>query len=316
MTLLRTKLGILMTASILACAGAAGAQLPDHLQCHKFKDTQKFKFADVDLTAVQAAFQVPAGCRVKGKGKKFCVPVEKSVTETDAPGSSIGDGQDLSANDYVCYKMKCPKFVIADTLVTDQFGERNLLKIKTGQEICVPAVKGIVTTTTSTTTTTTHPPRSVFLTSGDYTGNVGGVAGADTICQGLADTALLPGTFLAWISTSHGNEPETRFSRSTGNYVNTNGDVVADNWTDLVDGSALDASIAFDAGGAAVILQQVVMTSTDEFGRTLTSNGTCQGWTSSSSSVDGLGFTTDTSLRPNALVACERTSNHLFCVEQ
>jgi len=140
---LAATLGITLLAVGLLSTPAA-AQPSDHLQCHKVKDAQKFKFADVDLTAVQAAFQLPAGCRVKGKAKTFCVPVSKAVTDTDAPGSFIGEGQDLSANDYLCYKIKCDKTTIADTLVTDQFGERDMQKIKTGGEICVPAVKGTV----------------------------------------------------------------------------------------------------------------------------------------------------------------------------
>lgn len=151
---------ILTTAfavSVFSLAAATSAQAQnDHLQCHKVKDTQKFKAAVVALTAVQAEFQMPDNCTIKGKGAEFCVPVEKAVIESDAPGSFIGAGQDLSNNDYVCYKMKCPKTTHADTLVTDQFGERVVEKIKAPKRICVPAVKGAVTTTT--TTTTTLPP--------------------------------------------------------------------------------------------------------------------------------------------------------------
>jgi hypothetical protein len=121
----------------------------DHLQCHKIKDSNKFKAAVVDLTAIQIDFQLPDTCTVIGKAKEFCVPVEKSVIDFgDAPGSLIGSGQDLSENDYLCYKIKCAKTTIPDTLATDQFGARALAKIKTAGKLCVPAVKGIVTTTT------------------------------------------------------------------------------------------------------------------------------------------------------------------------
>jgi hypothetical protein len=51
--------------------------------------------------------------------------------------------------------MKCPKATFPDTFATDQFGARNLQKIKTAQKLCVPAVKGVVTTTTTSTTSTT-----------------------------------------------------------------------------------------------------------------------------------------------------------------
>jgi hypothetical protein len=134
----------LVVAISLAIPSAASAQF-DHLQCHKVKDTQKFKGTIVDLAALQQEFQLPSTCEIKGKAKKFCVPVGKTVVEPgDAPGSLIGPGNDLSPNDYVCYKVKCPKSSFSDTLVTDQFGERNLVKIKSPKELCVPAVKGVV----------------------------------------------------------------------------------------------------------------------------------------------------------------------------
>jgi hypothetical protein len=140
----KTRIAV-ATLSVMLLSVTAAQALPDHLQCHKIKDSQKFKFADVTLTALQAEFQVPDGCTIKGKAKKFCVPVGKVVSDTDAPGSLIGVGQTLNANDYLCYKLKCAQTTIPDTLVTDQFGERNISKIKFAQEICVPAVKGTVT---------------------------------------------------------------------------------------------------------------------------------------------------------------------------
>ena len=156
----KSRVAIATLLVLFVSVTAAQAQ-PDHLQCHKIKDSQRFKFADVALIAAQSAFQMPDVCTIKGKAKKFCVPVEKAVTGTDAPGSLIGAGPDLSAADYLCYKMKCPKIAIADTLATDQFGERDLLKIKTAQEICVPAVKGAVATSTTTTTTTSTTTTTV-----------------------------------------------------------------------------------------------------------------------------------------------------------
>ncbi len=113
----------------------------------------------VALTAVQAQFQLTGNCRLVGKAAEFCVPVEKTVVNAgDAPGSLIGSGQDLSDNDYVCYKIKCPRQTIPDTTVSDQFSVRGLTRIKTAGKLCVPAVKGVATTTTTTTTTTSLPP--------------------------------------------------------------------------------------------------------------------------------------------------------------
>ncbi len=41
---------------------------------------------------------------------------------------------------------------------------------------------------------------SVFVTSSTFTGNLGGISGADAKCQQAAANASLPGTWLAWIS--------------------------------------------------------------------------------------------------------------------
>ncbi|MFM7297985.1 MAG: MopE-related protein, partial [Planctomycetota bacterium] len=78
--------------------------------------------------------------------------------------------------------------------------------------------------------------RYAFVTSTMHTGNLGGLAGADSICQTRATAAGLPGTYRAWIGTSAGS-PATRFNRSTVPYVLVNGTVVANNWTDLTDGT-------------------------------------------------------------------------------
>lgn len=50
----------------------------------------------------------------------------------------------------------------------------------------------------------------VFASSSTQTGNLGGLTGADTICQGLAEAAGLPGMYLAWLGDST-VAPNTRF---------------------------------------------------------------------------------------------------------
>jgi cysteine-rich repeat protein len=83
----------------------------------------------------------------------------------------------------------------------------------------------------------------VFVSSTLHTGNMGGLAGADTICNNLAQAANLPGTYMAWISVV-GTTPATRFTQSTVPYMLVDDvSVVANNWADLVNGS-LDLAIA------------------------------------------------------------------------
>jgi len=85
------------------------------------------------------------------------------------------------------------------------------------------------------------PPvgKLVFVTSTLQNGALGGVTGADAVCQARANAANLGGTFKAWISgSSYSSSPASRFTKSTTlPYVRTDGVVVANNWADLTDGT-------------------------------------------------------------------------------
>jgi hypothetical protein len=75
-------------------------------------------------------------------------------------------------------------------------------------------------------------PNIIFVTSGVYTGNFGGVTAADAICQKAADTANLGGTFLAYLSYStsaqtHVNADD-RFTGATA-WVRVDGALVMTN---------------------------------------------------------------------------------------
>jgi hypothetical protein len=130
----------------------------DHLKCYKVKDGQKFKSATIDfVTLFDPPFGPESGCVIKpGKAKKFCTPGTKTVTATDgpqvdAPGPPI-------ANEFLCYKLKCPAKTGPDLNDRfDQFGARPLTKLKTA-EICTPVSQGVPPSTTTTTTPTTTLP--------------------------------------------------------------------------------------------------------------------------------------------------------------
>jgi hypothetical protein len=98
----------------------------------------------------------------------------------------------------------------------------------------------------------------VFVTSTHHDGNLGGLSGADEICQQRAQAAGLPGaaiagTYKAWLSTSNnqGDNPLTRFRHSTLGYQRVDGVKVADSWDDLVDGT-IDNPIDVSETGAKV----------------------------------------------------------------
>ena len=90
-------------------------------------------------------------------------------------------------------------------------------------------------------------PKLAFVTSDAHQGDLGGLIGADAKCQGLADAVGLGGTYRAWLSDSSGS-PATRFVKSFGPYVRTDGEVIANNWTDLTDG-AIAVPISVDESG-------------------------------------------------------------------
>ena len=105
----------------------------DHLECYKPKDTVKLKaMADILAPGIYAS----TGCKL-GNAINYCTPAIKQVTTSNVPVVPL-PGQNLT-NDFVCYKMKCPKVSLSQG-VADQFGSRTVTKLKQ-QQLCVPAVK-------------------------------------------------------------------------------------------------------------------------------------------------------------------------------
>jgi len=122
--------------------------------------------------------------------------------------------------------------------------------------------------------------KTVFVTSAKFKGNLGGLAGADDKCQAEADgpASIVPsGTYLAWLSDGT-DSPDTRFTKSAHPYMLLDGTKIAENYTDLTDGSILHA-INIDSTGKALGLQ-LFWTGTKADGTTSQNLVTCHGWTS------------------------------------
>jgi hypothetical protein len=63
----------------LALATTASAQVYDHLECYKMQDPHNFSAA-ANLTPFQnPPFPIGVGCKIKVKGREFCIPVDKSL---------------------------------------------------------------------------------------------------------------------------------------------------------------------------------------------------------------------------------------------
>ena len=185
---------------------------------------------------------------------------------------------------------------------------------------------GLIAAKPVQTTTTNNPlnqimtilgPKIVFLTSQTFTGNLGGIQGADKKCQDAAKAAGLAGTFFAWVSTDV-SQPGTRFlTFSLGPYILAGGSTLAGNYGDLTDGS-LNEPIARNENGEFVG-SELVWTATYPSGTGEFASITCENWTSDSSGVDGSvgsnnatdGDWTDFS----STIPCN-TLNHLYCFQQ
>ena len=150
-----------------------------------------------------------------------------------------------------------------------------------------------VTSTCGTTTddvTISFAPnwKKVFITehnvntTGFGSGNLGGLAGADNICQTRANGAGLTGNYKAWVSSSS-LSAATRMLQFNGEYRLINGTKIADNWADLVDGS-LDHPINVTENGITIPGTIPVYTGTNTNGTTDGSN-TCSDWNSAGSTT-------------------------------
>ena len=155
----------------------------------------------------------------------------------------------------------------------------------------------------------------VFVTESLYNGNLGGIAGADGICQAEADAAGISGTYKAWLSDST-SDPDGSFSRSVDPYILVGGTTVANNWDDLTDGDSLSAKINITIGGVQVT-GGTVWTNTTISGVSEGANH-CGDWLTTSNSGRIGTFTTRYSPQWTAysFEACSSATGRLYCFAQ
>jgi hypothetical protein len=150
----------------------------------------------------------------------------------------------------------------------------------------------------------------VFVSSIAYGANLGGLGGADTKCQTLANASGLSGTWKAWLSDSSTNA-FTRLTHGTS-YRRIDGALIADgvgffSTTHLI-------PIDLDEHGSLYSNVEVWTGS----GGTGTGSGGCADWTSTSFGsfpTVGLSDRTDSAWSNVYLQFCDRVA-HLYCIEQ
>ncbi len=133
------------------------------------------------------------------------------------------------------------------------------------------------------------PTWSVFLLSGTHRGDdFGSVVAANAACEAEARVYGHTGSFRAWLSDSS-NSPAADFTRRTTPYTLPSGTQIADDWTDLVDGT-LDAPINETADGT-IVASSWAWTGTEPDGTPSAHN--CNNWTNAFFSYwrGGVGFT-------------------------
>ena len=147
--------------------------------------------------------------------------------------------------------------------------------------VCTP--NGVCCNAATPDGVSTH--KLVFETLLTFNGDLGGVSGADTKCQNYANDQGYNGTYKAWIANDDvKSAPINTFTRSNVPYKYRTGGtincpilrVIADDWTDLIDGT-----IEYRIGN-----EPNKYTNVDIDG-SVKGNNDCNGWTSSSSSVYG-----------------------------
>lgn len=167
--------------------------------------------------------------------------------------------------------------------------------------------------------------RRVFVSSRLYNGDLGGVAGADSKCQDLANSAGLGGTWMAWIS-DNSSSPLTRFTKSAVPYKLVDGTtVIVNNWTDLVtnkninigNGEYLKSPILKNENGNTQSAASWTATNPDGTWISEQNNTACSNWTNNAKQVATIGNNgfSNATWTKSEIRFCDEPKS-LYCFEQ
>ncbi|MFO0597668.1 MAG: hypothetical protein U0228_20345 [Myxococcaceae bacterium] len=168
----------------------------------------------------------------------------------------------------------------------------------------------LLTTAAKNVTATFTRPNIAFVTSTVTTGAMGGLTGADAICQNAATAASLAGTYKAWLSTTTG---KANARVGPGGWVRTDGLPFANSIDDLVAGKIF-YPLRLDEFGNDLFVQPV-FTSTTALGTRQVDADTCGDWTTTAGQTPaGLGNSAATTgLWTSAAFGACGSSRHLYC---
>ncbi len=175
----------------------------------------------------------------------------------------------------------------------------------TGTGSCI-----LFVTAAKSVTATFARPNIAFVTSATTTGAMGGLAGADALCQGAAASGGLPGTYRAWLSTST-VDAATRLG--AGGWKRTDGLPFTNSVAELTAG-IIYYPLRLDELGND-LFSVTAFTSTTTLGTLQAGADTCGEWTVAAGQTPaGLGTTgtATTSWTTGAFGSCG-SSRHVYC---
>jgi hypothetical protein len=128
------------------------------------------------------------------------------------------------------------------------------------------------------------PGKRVFITSTSHSGAMGGLDGADNICQNRANAASLGGTWKAWLSggSSTSQFVANRFTQANAAYRRLDNTIIANNWAQLTSGTLLAPININEFGGISGASQVWTNTLADGTAVNSTAGFACSDWTSTS----------------------------------
>ena len=174
-----------------------------------------------------------------------------------------------------------------------------------------------VTLTNGKSTMTSFPfltERKVFVSSALYDGDLGGLSGADASCTALAAAVGETNPYVAWLADST-QSPSTRFDLGGSPYTLLgDGTTIANDWTDLTDGT-LDNKINKTESGGGIVSLREVWTNVDASGAN-NGNDHCSDWSSTSGNGRaGVQNASDSRWTDDSTRGCSQNSR-IYCFEE
>ncbi len=160
--------------------------------------------------------------------------------------------------------------------------------------------------------------KRVFITRGQFDGNLGGLAGGDAKCSSAATAAGLNGTWKAWLSTTTVNAIDRL--ADVGPWTDLRGETMFSSKTSLINGGPSGFGLWIDERGMSLSSDRI-WTATNASGvyqQGVTTGPPCAGWTSSSmqdQALIGQVGRTGPSWTWSTATSCDQLG-HLICFEQ